>query len=196
MSKNFKKEGYSTTEVGQILGCSRCTVQNHISSGKMKALIKPAFGPNGKRQFRITRANLQEYLYNNKSRYTKELLEAWGVNENYTPPSEKTETIKKEESLGTPTPTGAWKDLVEEENKQLKSVDIPSWARPKWNTNLRPRRFGYAIPQTMERVRKASVVIDGRIAVAHVSEYTAQDIFNSLMNDEYASFKSIEIVFE
>ena len=179
MCKNFKKEGYSTTEVGQILGCSRITVQNCISSGKMKALIKPAFGPNGKRQFRITRANLQEYLYNNKSRYTKELLEAWGVNENYTPPSEKTEK-EKEESLGTPTPTGAWKDLVEEENKQLR----------------RPRSYRYAIPQTMERVRKASVVIDGRIAVAHVSEYTAQDIFNSLMNDGYASFKSIEIVFE
>ena len=193
MSKNFKKEGYSTTEVGQILGCSRCTVQNYISSGKMKALIKPAFGPNGKRQFRITRANLQEYLYNNKSRYTKELLETWGVNENYTPPSEKTE---KEESIGTPKPTGVWKDLVEEEKEQPKSVDIPSWARPKWNTNLRPRGYGRCIPQTMDRVRKASVVIDGRIAVAYVSEHTAQDIFNNLMHDEYASFKSIEIVFE
>lgn len=196
MSKNFKKEGYSTTEVGQILGCSRCTVQNMILNGKMKALIKPAFGLNGKRQFRITRAQLQEFLYNNKSRYTKELLEAWGVNENYTPPSEEKEKPEREESLGTPAPTGAWKDLVEEENKQLRSVDVPSWAKPKWNTHLRPRSYRYGIPQSMERVRKASVVIDGRIAVAHVSEYTAQDIFNSLMNDGYASIKSIEITFE
>ena len=195
MCKNFKKEGYSTVEVGQILGCNRITVQNYISSGKMKALIKPAFGPNGKRQFRITRAHLQEFLYQNKTRYTKELLEAWGVNENYKPPVE--ETLKeKEEPLGTPTPTGAWKDLVEEENKQLESINVPSFARPRWNTNLRPRVYRHDIPQTMERVRKASVVIDGRIAVAHVSEYTAQDIFNSLMNDGYASFKSIEIVFE
>lgn len=72
---NFKKIGYSTTEVAQILGCTRATIVSYIEKGKIEALKSGnEKSPQRKRSFRITREQLIKYLKENKEKYPKELI--------------------------------------------------------------------------------------------------------------------------
>lgn len=79
MCKNFNKEGYSTGEVGQILGCCQQTVHNMIYKKQIEALIKEPSNPGGRRVIRITRDALRNYLAEHPDRYSKELLDAFNV---------------------------------------------------------------------------------------------------------------------
>lgn len=122
---NFNKEGYSTTEVGQILGCCQNTVWNMVNQGKIKALIEQK---DKRKVIRITRAALIEYLKGHRARYSKELLSAFGIGESLE--SEKKVELKMPDDGvvfikdlgGTNKPTGVWADLLKEPEKKAEDT--------------------------------------------------------------------------
>lgn len=249
MCKNYNKEGYSTKDVAQILGCHPATVNNMIDDGRLKALIKEPTYPNGRRTIRITRDQLTDYLDKNKSRYSKELLQQFGISKDEpaktdeiillspvefldelydikNPKTGSTVFVKRANAYfrysgaswdkieatfdmvaaqrnaqTTPIPTGAWAHLLqpetepdaeEEESAEVgKAEEAPSPVPKHYIRRRLPYYYGEE-----RKPRRCSILVDGRIAVANVTEYTASDIFASLMRDEYMSVHSIEIKFE
>lgn len=123
MATNFNKEGYSTGEVGQILGCCQNTVWNMVNQGKIEALIERK---DKRKVIRITRAALIEYLKKHRERYSKELLSAFGIGESLESgeenktPDDRAVFIK--DLGGTNKPTGAWADLLKEPEKKAEDT--------------------------------------------------------------------------
>ena len=73
---NFNKEGYSTNETAQILHCCKATVKNLIERGELGANMYPEKKQLGKkRQIRITRKNIQDYMRSHQSKFSKEDLD-------------------------------------------------------------------------------------------------------------------------
>ena len=79
MATNYHQHGYSTTEVAQILGCSRGNVVAKINSGQLEC--NKAY--TGKKSVRptivIEREQLCRYLKKHHSLYPKELLAAYKI---------------------------------------------------------------------------------------------------------------------
>ena len=191
---NFHKEGYSSHEVAQILGCNYHTVLNWITDGKMKALVKRPSGPKGRRVVRITRDNLKEFLLNNKDRYSQELLDTFHVEDKPAQTIEpKKATIiepktKTEVRFGE-LPTGPWAfgvkkeeikpEIVKETKPEVKNIRVN-------NTEHRQESFSTS---------SCEILVDGRIAVANITKQTANAIFNALCRDTNIKMNSIEIKF-
>ena len=195
--RNFHKEGYSSSEVAQILGCNYHTVLNWITQGKMKALVKNPTTPNGRRVVRITRENLKEFLHDNKDRYPQTLLDAFHVEEKtvqtITP---KKATIidpktKTEVKFGEP-PTGPWGELLGNKKTEVKK-EIKPEVKPEIktikveDTNTRQEHYNRS---------SCAVLVDGRIAVANITKQTANAIFNALCRDTNIKMTSLEIKFK
>lgn len=194
---NYHKEGYSSHEVAQILGCNYHTILNWITQGKMKALVKKPTTPNGRRVVRITRDNLKEFLLNNKERYSQTLLDAFHVEEKSTQTntSRKTTIVdpktKTEVKFGEP-PTGPWGELLENKQPEIKK-EIKPEVKPEIknikveNTNIRQEHYSRS---------SCEILIDGRIAVGNITKQTANAIFNALCRDTNIKMTSLEIKFK
>ena len=119
MAYNFKKQGYSTFEVAQILGCHYKTVLNMIDTGRLEAEVQPKLREGGKRRIRISRQQLINYLCNNKTRFSPELLSAFGVGETVCLAEAQMEKNREEQSFikgTTKEPCGAWAIPKKEES--------------------------------------------------------------------------------
>ena len=114
--------------------------------------------------------------------------------------------FKTEESFipgTTKTPSGAWAEFLQQENEgkaDAKTDDDTEVAKAveapvPYSRRYTGRRLPYYYCEE-KKPRRCSILVDGRIAVANVTEYTASDIFASLMRDEYMKMHSIEIRFE
>lgn len=245
MAVNYHKHGYSTTEVAQILGCSRGNVVAKINSGQLEC-NKAYTGPKGTRPtIVIEREQLCRYLKKHHSLYPKELLAAYKIymstpSETCTKPTSHLNAVDtlddllaiKNPNLGeahvviksnheyfwngnewevnedykavpdipnaTSVPTGAWASLLSNENKEESEPEPES--EPEQEIVERPRKYyGYSNQYEFPRGRKeriCSIQIDGRIAVANITEGTARDIFNALLYDSNIKMKSIQIVFD
>lgn len=245
MATNYHKHGYSTTEVAQILGCSRGNVIAKINSGQLEA-NKSYTGVKGTRSvIVIEREQLCRYLKKHHSLYPKGLLSAYGIDMS-TPKEMCTKPIShlnavdtlddlleiKNPALGeahvviksnheyfwngnewevnedykavpdipnaTSVPTGAWASLLSNEN--LEESEPKTEPEPEQEIVERPRRY-YGLISPYERYhagkeRICSIHVDGRIAVANITETTARDIFNALLSDSNIKMKSIQIVFD
>ena len=229
MATNYHKHGYSTTEVAQILGCSRGNVIAKINSGQLEA-NKSYTGVKGTRAvIVIEREQLCRYLKKHHSLYPKDLLSAYGIDmsmprEMCTKPTTHLNSVDTlDDLLAIKNPvlgeahvvTKAnheyfWNGSEWEVNEDYKAVpDIPNatsvptgaWASLLSNENGEgPRRY-YGLSSPYERYhvgkeRICSIHVDGRIAVANITETTARDIFNALLSDSNIKMKSIQIVFD
>lgn len=116
--------------------------------------------------------------------------------------------FKTEESFipgTTKAPSGAWAELLQQEKTNEDKADTKTdedteadkavEATAPYSRRYTGRRLPYYYGEE-KKPRRCSILVDGRIAVANVTEYTASDIFASLMRDEYISTHSIEIKFE
>lgn len=171
MSYNFKKQGYSTFEVAQILGCHYKTVLNMIDTGRLEAEVQPKLREGGKRRIRISRQQLINYLCKNKTRFSPELLNAFGVGETVCLVEAQMEKNREEKSFTkgtTKEPCGAWAIPKKESSPEI-------------------------IKESREK--RCSVCVDGRICVANISKDTATKIVEALMTDNIISMDSISIQF-
>lgn len=109
--------------------------------------------------------------------------------------------FKTEESFipgTTKTPSGAWAELLKE-TKALNKSNTTDEDDPdeKAEQAAEERQQKYAVRRPYyNKIKKCQILIDGRIAIANVSSYTAQNIINELMQDNFIEMKSIEIKFE
>lgn len=98
----------------------------------------------------------------------------------------------------TSVPTGAWASLLSNDNREESEPKTES--EPEQEIVERPRRYyWHSNPYEFPRARKeriCSIHVDGRIAVANITETTARDIFNALLSDSNIKMKSIQIVFD
>ena len=176
MAYNFKKHGYSTAEVAQMLNCCVSNVWYMVKDGKIKADVSEPVSPGGRRKIRITREQLIDYLQahtRGNSNYI-ELLKAFK-------PSEQVTTVKKEEPgfiVGTTKePSGAWTNLS---NNKPKLLISDSAKTTETNTLIKD-------------VKSCSLLVDGRICVANITPSTASEILNCLLKDEITKIGSITI---
>lgn len=169
---NFNKQGYSLSEVGQILGCHSCTVRNYVLSGHMKALVHQP-GPAGRRLYRITREQLSDYLKANRERYDKALLDQFIIEE---------KPVEKDKDVAYPAKslselTGAWAGLAE-------CVAPTPAPEPE-------KKSGPVV--TLKRYPSYTIIVDGRVCVGNIEKRTAAAIVQALLDDRQCKFASITV---
>ena len=188
---NFQKQGYSTVEVAQILGCTPCTVRLKINTGKLKADMAYTGEKAKNRNIRITREQLVDYLKTYSSRYSKELLRSFGIGD------ETKESVKQD--IGTPKPTGAWAELLEDYVRGIPNTTptppdaIVADPKPVCAPNPTQAAVYENLAKATTKAQTASVLVDGRICVGNVKEETAKVIFDAIMNDDVCDFREITI---
>lgn len=181
MAYNFKKHGYSTAEVAQMLNCCVSNVWYMVKDGKIKADVSEPVSPGGRRKIRITREQLIDYLQahtRGNSNYI-ELLKAFKPSEQVTT-TKKDEVKKAEPSFiagTTKEPSGVWTNLSNNKPKLL----ISDSAKTAETDTL------------IKDVKSCSLLVDGRICVANITPSTASKILNCLLADEVTKIGSITI---
>lgn len=174
---NFNKEGYSADETAQILHCCKVTVMNLINTGELGANIYPKEKVPGKRrQIRITRKHIQDYMRSHQSKFSKEDLDTWKVFEEK--PIPKPEIHEAYEAHSLDELTGAWAGL----NESLENLV----ATPKAPVVTFPDPIKTEHPSF-------SVAIDGRIAIGNIESTTASKIIDALLQDNNISYSEIII---
>lgn len=176
---NFNKEGYSTVEAAQILHCCQATVKNLIERGELGASMYPAKKEAGKkRQIRITRKHIQDYMRSHQSKFSKEDLDAWKVfEEKKLLPKPEIHEAYEVHSLDELT--GAWAGLAEQNKQEISRLEEALNSAP--------------IEVTPAERPSFSVAIDGRIAVGNIESTTASKIIDALLQDSNISYSEITI---
>lgn len=206
MARNFNKEGYSTGEVAQILGCSQSAVWNMVSRGEIKALIdqKPT-----RKVIRITRAALIEFLKGHQARYSKELLKSFGIGgeaEKQQTELQDDETVFIKDLGGTKEPTGVWADILPGSGKKTEPDTASSYKEgnklsAQRGATMPPSKTPYNVNRSANNATRnynrysCQILVNGRIAVGGISKNTARNIVDCLMEDPYMRPQSIEIRF-
>lgn len=168
---NSKKEGYSVPEVAQVLHLCTATIRNMINRGELGCNLYPEkMVPGKKRQMRITRAHVQEYMRSHRSKFTKEDLAAWGVDGKTKPTLPKADISEAYEIHDLSELKGAWAGL-----------------------NKIEETLNHTIEQAKTEVTSYSLSIDGRIAVGNVEAKTVSAIVDALLHDSNISYDSITV---
>ena len=177
---NSKKEGYSVPEVAQILHLCTATIRNMINRGELGCNLYPEkMVPGKKRQMRITRAHIQEYMQSHRSKFTKEDLNAWGVDGKTTKPAlPKADISEAYEAHDLSELKGAWAGLAESNMAEIAKME---------------EALNQTIEQSKTEVTSYSLSIDGRIAVGNVEAKTVSAIVDALLHDSNISYDSISI---
>lgn len=175
---NYKKEGYSTDEVAQILHCCKATILTLINTGELGANIYPKEKVQGKkRRIRITRKHIQDYMRTHQSKFSKEDLDVWKVFEEKEP-LPKPEIHETYEAHSLKELTGAWAGLSESLENLVATPKSPV--------------VSFSDPIKAERP-SFSIAIDGRIAVGNIESTTASKIIDALLQDNNISYSEITI---
>lgn len=176
---NSKKEGYSVPEVAQILHLCTATIRNMINRGELGCNLYPEkMTPGKKRQMRITRAHIQEYMRSHRSKFTKEDLNAWGVDGKTTKPLPKADISEAYEIHDLSELKGAWAGLAESNKAEIAKME---------------EALNHTIEPSKTEVTSYSLSIDGRIAVGNVEAKTVSAIVDALLHDSNISYDSISI---
>ena len=185
---NFNKEGYSTVEAAQILHCCQATVKNLIERGELGASMYPAKKiPGKKRQIRITRKHIQDYMRSHQSKFSKEDLDAWKVFEEK--PIPKPEIHEAYEAHSLDELTGAWAGLAEQNKQEISRIE-----EGLENLVATPKTPVVSFSDPIKTGHSSfSVAIDGRIAIGNVEAGTASKIIDALLQDGNISYSEITI---
>lgn len=176
---NSKKEGYSVPEVAQILHLCPATIRNMINRGELDCNLYPEKITTGKRrQIRITRAHIQEYMRSHRSKFTKEDLDAWGVDGKTRPTLPKADVSEAYEIRDLSELKGAWAGLAESNETEIAKIE---------------ETLNHAVEQSKTKVTSYSLSIDGRIAVGNVEAKTVSAIVDALLHDSNISYDNISI---
>ena len=176
---NSKKEGYSVPEVAQVLHLCTATIRNMINRGELGCNLYPEkMTPGKKRQMRITRAHIQEYMRSHRSKFTKEDLAAWGVDGKTKPTLPKADISEAYEVHDLAELKGAWAGLAESNKAEIAKME---------------ETLNHTIEQSKTEVTSYSLSIDGRIAVGNVEAKTVSAIVDALLHDSNISYDSISI---
>ena len=176
---NSKKEGYSVPEVAQILHLCTATIRNMINRGELGCNLYPEkMVPGKKRQMRITRAHIQDYMRSHRSKFTKEDLDAWGVDGKTRPTLPKADISEAYEIHDLSELKGAWAGLAESNKAEIAKME---------------EALNHTIEQPKTKVTSYSLSIDGRIAVGNVEAKTVSAIVDALLHDSNISYDSISI---
>lgn len=174
MAVNTKKHGYSTMEVGQIIGKTYATVRRMVEKGIIKGIISKT-DPNDKRTtVRIPRAALIEYLSENRDIYEDTLLKQFGINTENT--EEPVELVSAPEASVEVKP-GSNLDDIEPCGTYVIDDDDCCGVAPTVKTSI----------PTYE------LLVNGRICVANVQKGTAIDILRILASDPVFQFTEITV---
>lgn len=176
--KNTKKEGYSVPEVAQVLHLCTATVRNMINRGELGCNLYPEkMIPGKKRQMRITRAHIQEYMHSHRSKFTKEDLDAWGVDGKTKPALPKADISEAYPAHDLSELKGAWAGLAESNKAEINKIE---------------ETLNHAIEQSKMEVTY-SLSIDGRIAIGNVEAKTVSAIVDALLHDSNISYDNLTI---
>lgn len=180
---NSKKEGYSVPEVAQVLHLCTATIRNMINRGELGCNLYPEkMTPGKRRQIRITRAHIQEYMWSHRSRFTKEDLNTWGIDGKTTKPTTpKPQFAEAYEAHDLSELKGAWAGLAESNMAEIAKIE-----ETLNHTTL-------TIEQDKTEVTSYSLSIDGRIAVGNVEAKTVSAIVDALLHDSNISYDSLTI---
>lgn len=177
---NSKKEGYSVPEVAQVLHLCTATIHNMINRGELGCNLYPEkMTPGKKRQMRITRAHIQEYMRSHRSKFTKEDLDAWGVDGKTRPTLPEADISEAYEARDLSELKGAWAGLAESNEAEISKIE-------------EALNHAHVEPSKTE-VTSYSLSIDGRIAVGNVEAKTVSAIVDALLHDSNISYDSISI---
>lgn len=177
---NSKKEGYSVPEVAQVLHLCTATIRNMINRGELGCNLYPEkMVPGKKRQMRITRAHIQEYMRSHRSKFTKEDLDAWGVDGKTKAALPKADISEAYEAHDLSELKGAWAGLAESNKAEIAKME-----EALNRTHIEPSKT---------EVTSYSLSIDGRIAVGNVEAKTVSAIVDALLHDSNISYDSISI---
>lgn len=201
MAVNTKAQGYSTQEVGQIIGKNYATVRRMVQKGTIKGTISKS-DPNDKRvTVRIPRKALVEYLRENRLLFDDALLESFGIT-----PEEKTqnEIDKLMSSPGESVTFKAGAKVVP--GKRLGDfVSVPETSveiKPGTDLNDISPCGTYLIndddccgvaPEIETKIPTYEILVNGRISVGNVQKGTAIDILRALASDPVFGFEEITI---
>lgn len=176
---NSKKEGYSVPEVAQVLHLCTATIRNMINRGELGCNLYPEkMVPGKKRQMRITRAHIQEYMRSHRSKFAKEDLDAWGVDGKTKPTMPKPQIAESYQARDLSELKGAWAGLAESNMAEIAKME---------------KALNHTIEQAKTEVTSYSLSIDGRIAVGNVEAKTVSAIVDALLHDSNISYDSISI---
>lgn len=176
---NSKKEGYSVPEAAQILHLCTTTIRNMINRGELSCNLYPEKITTGKRrQMRITRSHIQAYMRSHRSKFTKEDLDAWGVDGKTRPTLSKADISEAYEIHDLSGLKGAWAGLAESNKAEIAKIE---------------ETLNHAVEQAKTEVTSYSLSIDGRIAVGNVEAKTVSAIVDALLHDSNISYDSISI---
>lgn len=180
---NSKKEGYSVPEVAQVLHLCTATIRNMINRGELGCNLYPEkMVPGKKRQMRITRAHIQEYMRSHRSKFTKEDLAAWGVDGKTTKPTlPKADVSEAYEAHDLSELKGAWAGLAESNKAEIAKMEETL------------NHATLTIEQSKTEVASYSLSIDSRIAVGNVEAKTVSAIVDALLHDSNISYDSITV---
>lgn len=175
MAVNTKKHGYSTMEVGQIIGKNYATVRRMVQKGVIKGSISKT-DPNDKRTtVRIPREALVEYLITYRELFDDSLLKAFGVGEEIAPGA----------SLDDLTTPGTY--VVREPGKPAIVGKAKVIGKPDPTAELIDDDDCCGVTPVKTLIPSYAIVINGRICIANVQLHTAIDILDLLSKD--ATFK-------
>lgn len=177
--KNTKKEGYSVPEAAQVLHLCTATIRNMINRGELGCNLYPEkMIPGKKRQMRITRAHIQEYMQSHRSKFTKEDLAAWGVDGKTKPALPKADISEAYPAHDLSELKGAWAGLVESNKAELNKIE---------------ETINLTIEKSKTEVTSYSLSIDGRIAIGNVEAKTVSAIVDALLHDSNISYDNLTI---
>lgn len=194
MAVNTKKHGYSTMEVGQIIGKNYATVRRMVQKGIIKGAISKT-DPNDKRTtVRIPREALIEYLRENRLIFEDTLLESFGI--------KTEETTQNEIDKLMSTPGGSV--TIKAGAKVVPGERLGDFVSVPGGTDLNdiPPCGTYLIndddccgvaPTIETKIPAYELLVNGRISVGNVQKGTAIDILRTLASDPMFKFEEITI---
>ena len=185
--KNYKREGYSVPEVGQIIGKTPATVRSYIDKGELKAFVGDKKREGGKRSFRISREQLHDFLLRHDREYDDVLICQFAptVIETTKPKIDRV----RDRAYGDPAPTAAWAGLLKPEvEATVRQNDL---LKPEVKASMVTQRE--EVPANTTKETTYSVIVNGRISVANVQKDTAKTILKALLDDEAIDITSIEV---
>lgn len=194
MAVNTHQHGYSTPEVGQILGKTYVTVRRMVEKGTIKGTISKS-SPNDKRStVRIPREALIEYLRANRECYPEELLLQFGIR-----PEEETQN-----EIDTLMSTPGASVTIKHGAKVVPGERLGDFLSVPAGTDLNdvPPCGTYLIndddccgcaPTVNSKIPTYEVLVNGRISVGNVQKGTAIDILRTLTSDPVFQFTEITV---
>lgn len=174
MAVNTKKQGYSTIEVGQIIGRNYASVRRMVTDGVIKGHIFKTRETDKRTIVRIPRDALVEYLSENRDIYDDSLLKQFGI-----------DTANAEES-GKPVSTPGTSVAIEP-GSNLDDIE------PCGTYTIDDDDCCGVVPTVKTSIPTYELLVNGRICVANVQKGTAIDILRTLSSDPVFQFTEITV---